>query len=63
MLSKIWPTTWLMTIWDDQLWIGITIGSELSAAATDVEHAALTATAKEIVLSFMCFPLLRISLA
>ena len=30
--SNIWPTTFDITIWLDQLWIGMTMGSLLSSA-------------------------------
>jgi hypothetical protein len=56
MLSNMPPTTWAITTWLDQLWIGMTMGFVLSAAlATPVadNRMADAPTAKIVFLSFI----------
>jgi len=56
MDSNIWPTTFDITIWLDQLWVGIMIGSVESAAkAGEAASARVAALRSNLVVLCIIF--------
>ena len=55
MPSKIWPTTFDITIWLDQLWVGMMIGSDESSASTGAASAKVAAPISSLVNLCMVF--------